>query len=132
MKLSSLLKDTALYGLSSIVGRFLNYLLVPVYTYQITAGSGGYGVVTNLYAYAALFLALLTFGMETTLFRFASKQGEDEKKVYSTSLFMVGGVALAFLALVLCLLHPISDLMGYADHPEYIACFAAITAMDAF
>lgn len=132
MKLSSLIKDTALYGLSSIVGRFLNYLLVPVYTYQITAGSGGYGVVTNLYAYAALFLALLTFGMETTLFRFASKQGEDEKKVYSTSLFMVGSVALAFLALVLCFLRPISGLMGYADHPEYIACFAAITAMDAF
>src|SRR5574344_248691 len=132
MKLSSLIKDTALYGRSSIVGRFLNYLLVPVYTYQITAGSGGYGVVTNLYAYAALFLALLTFGMETTLFRFATKKGEDEKKVYSTSLFMVGSVALAFLALVLCFLRPISGLMGYADHPEYIACFAAITAMDAF
>ena len=57
-------KDTAIYGLSSIVGRFLNYLLVPLYTYKISAESGGYGIVTNLYAYTALLMALLTFGME--------------------------------------------------------------------
>ena len=68
MNLKSLAKDTAIYGLSSIVGRFLNYLLVPVYTYKIAAASGGYGIVTNLYAYTALLLAVLTFGMETTLF----------------------------------------------------------------
>ena len=58
MNLKSLAKDTALYGLVSIVGRFLNYLLVPVHTYMIPAESGGYGVVSNLYAYTALFLAL--------------------------------------------------------------------------
>ena len=59
MNLKSLVKDTAIYGLSSIVGRFLNYLLVPLYTYKIAASSGGYGIVTNLYAYTALLLALL-------------------------------------------------------------------------
>ena len=74
MNLKSLAKDTALYGLSSIVGRFLNYLLVPVYTYYIAAESGGYGIVTNLYAYTALLMALLTFGMETTLFRFGGRR----------------------------------------------------------
>ena len=132
MNLKSLAKDTALYGLVSIVGRFLNYLLVPLYTYKIAAESGGYGIVTNLYAYTALFLALLTFGMETTLFRFANKQDTDDKMVYSNALRMVGGVGLAFLALVFLLLHPISGAMGYEAHPEYIGIFALITAQDAF
>ena len=66
--MKSLAKDTAIYGLSSIVGRFLNYLLVPLYTTQLSAASGGYGVITNMYAYTALILVLLTFGMETTFF----------------------------------------------------------------
>ena len=132
MNLKSLAKDTALYGLVSIVGRFLNYLLVPVHTYRIPAESGGYGIVSNLYAYTALFLALLTFGMETTLFRYANKEGTDEKMVYSNALRMVGGVVLAFLALVFLFLHPICGAMGYAAHPEYVGMFALITAQDAF
>lgn len=132
MNLKSLAKDTAIYGLSSIVGRFLNYLLVPLYTTKIAAESGGYGIVTNLYAYTALFLALLTFGMETTLFRFSNKDGEDPRNVYGTSLWLVGSVALAFVALVLLCIRPVSAAMGYAAHPEYIGCMAAIVAMDAF
>lgn len=132
MNLKSLAKDTAVYGLSSIVGRFLNYLLVPLYTTKIAAQSGGYGIVTNLYAYTALLLALLTFGMETTLFRFSNKDGEDPDKVYGTTLRMVGGVALCFFALVLVFLRPLSAALGYAGHPEYVGWMAAIVAMDAF
>lgn len=132
MNLKSLAKDTALYGLSSIVGRFLNYLLVPVYTYYIAAESGGYGIVTNLYAYTALLLALLTFGMETTLFRFGSKPEEDDKMVYSTTLRMVGFVCFVFIAIVLGFLKPIAGGLGYAAHPEYIGCMALIVAQDAF
>lgn len=132
MNLKSLAKDTAIYGLSSIVGRFLNYLLVPLYTYKIAAASGGYGIVTNLYAYTALLLALLTFGMETTMFRFSNKDGEDRRSVYGTALKMVGGVALLFIALVLCFLGPISGAMGYEAHPEYVGCMAVIVALDAF
>lgn len=132
MNLKSLAKDTAIYGLSSIVGRFLNYLLVPLYTTKIAAESGGYGIVTNLYAYTALLLALLTFGMETTLFRFSNKDGEDPRKVYGTALRLVGGVSLVFIAVVILLLGPIAAGMGYAAHPEYIGCMAVIVAMDAF
>ena len=132
MNLKSLVKDTAIYGLSSIVGRFLNYLLVPLYTYKIAASSGGYGIVTNLYAYTALLLALLTFGMETTMFRFSNKDGEDRRRVYGTSLKMVGGVALLFVATVLLLLRPISGALGYAAHPEYVGCMAVIVGLDAF
>ena len=82
--LKSLAKDTAIYGMSSIIGRFLNYLLVPLYTAVLPAASGGYGVVSNVYAYTALILVFLTFGMETGFFRFANKAGDDPKKVYAT------------------------------------------------
>ena len=129
--LKSLVKDTALYGISSIVGRFLNYLLVPLYTIKITAESGGYGVVTNVYAYTALLLVLLTFGMETTLFRFSTKEGEEPRKVYGTVLWLVTLVAVAFAVLTLVFNAPLSALMGYADHPEYIACMTTIVAIDA-
>ena len=132
MNLKSLAKDTAIYGLSSIVGRFLSYLLVPLHTYKIAASSGGYGIVTNLYAYTALLLALLTFGMETTMFRFSNKEGEDPRRVYGTSLKMVGGVVLLFVVLVMAFLRPISGVMGYAEHPEYIGCMALIVGLDAF
>ena len=131
MNLKSLAKDTAIYGLSSIVGRFLNYLLVPLYTYKIAAESGGYGIVTNLYAYSALLLCLLTFGMETTFFRFSGKGGQDSNKVYGTALSLVGGVVIAFWICVFFFLRPISSSLGYASHPEYIACFALISGMDA-
>lgn len=130
--LKQLAKDTAIYGLSSIVGRFLNYLLVPLYTYKIAAESGGYGIVSNLYAYSALLFALLTFGMETTFFRFAGKEGENDRMVYSNALRMVGAVGLAFVAIVFAFLGPISGAMGYGDHPGYIGCFAVIGALDAF
>ena len=72
--LKKLLGESVIYGLSSIIGRFLNYLLVPLYTYKIAAASGGYGIVTNLYAYTALLLVLLNFGMETTFLYFANRE----------------------------------------------------------
>ena len=131
-KLKSLAKDTAIYGLSSIIGRFLNYLLVPLYTAKLSAASGGYGVITNMYAYVALILVLLTFGMETTYFRFTNKTHEDSMRVYSTTLISVGTVALAFVALVVLLLSPISQAMGYGDHPSYVWVMAVTVAIDAF
>ena len=130
--LKALAKDTAIYGLSSIIGRFLNYLLVPLYTYKISAESGGYGVVTNLYAYTALLLVFLIYGMETTFFRFANKEGEDPKMVYSTILRMVGTTSLLFVGLVFAFLGPISAALGYPDHPSYIWTMAVIVALDAF
>ncbi len=130
--LSSLAKDTAIYGLSSIVGRFLNYLLVPLYTAKLSAASGGYGVITNVYAYTALLLVILTYGMETTFFRFANKEGEDPKKVYSTTLTAVGFTSLLFVVIVLTFIGPISGAMGYADHPSYVWVMAIAVALDAF
>lgn len=130
--LKKLLSDSVVYGLSSIVGRFLNYLLVPLYTYHIAASSGGYGVVTNIYGYTALLLVILTFGMETTYFYFANRQGADQRSVFSTALSAVGTVGGVFVALVMLLLHPIAAAMGYAAHPEYIGAMAVVVALDAF
>ena len=136
--LKSLAKDTAIYGLSSIVGRFLNYLLVPLYTHYMPKASGDYGVSTNVYAYVALILVLLTFGMETTLFRFANddrlnpeigrKHGDT---VFSTVMAVVGSLTVVFLLLVFGFIDPISDALGYAEHPEYLQMMAAVVAMDA-
>ena len=136
--LKSLAKDTAIYGLSSIVGRFLNYLLVPLYTHYMPKASGDYGVSTNVYAYVALILVLLTFGMETTLFRFANddrlnpeigrKHGDT---VFSTVMAVVGSLTAIFLLLVFGFIGPISDALGYAEHPEYLQMMAAVVAMDA-
>ncbi len=130
--LKSLAKDTAIYGLSSIIGRFLNYLLVPLYTATLAASTGGYGVITEIYSYVAVLLVLLTFGMETTFFRFVNKAGEDARTVYSTTLIAVGGVGLGFVALVFALLGPLSVALGYASHPEYVWMMAVCVAIDAF
>ena len=129
--LKSLAKDTAIYGLSSIVGRFLNYLLVPVYTLAMSVESGGYGVVTNIYAWVALVLVLLTCGMETGFFRFANREGEEPMRVYSTTLLAVGTGALAFLALGLGFLPYIAGWLGYGEHPWYVGMMMMVVAMDA-
>lgn len=130
--LKSLAKDTAIYGLSSIVGRFLNYLLVPLYTAVLPAASGGYGVVSNVYAYTALILVLLTFGMETGFFRFANKQDEQPEKVYANSLLFVGGLSLCFVTLCMLFLHPISSFLEYPDHPDYVGMMIVVVALDSF
>ena len=129
--LKSLAKDTAIYGLSSIVGRFLNYLLVPLYTHVISAANGGYGIVTNLYGYVALLLVILVFGMETTFFRFANNENERPNEVFSNAMLVIGTLVGIFLAIIFGGIEPISQWLGYSEHPEYIQIMASIVALDA-
>ena len=129
--LKSLAKETAIYGVSSIVGRFLNYLLVPVYTIALPASSGGYGVVTNIYAWVALMLVLLTCGMETGFFRFANKGQDDPMRVYSTTLLSVSFGSVVFVVLGLLFLEPIAGWLEYGEHPWYIGMMMIVVAMDA-
>jgi O-antigen/teichoic acid export membrane protein len=121
--------DTAIYGASSIVGRFLNWWLVPYYSFMFLPGE--YGVVTNMYAYVAFFLVLLTYGMETSYFRYASKS-EDPEKVYSTSIISLFFTTVSFVLLASAFRHEIAALIRYPDHPEYILWFALILGIDAF
>lgn len=118
--------------MSSIIGRFLNYLLVPLYTAKLSAASGGYGIITNLYSWTALLLVILTYGMETTFFRYANKQEENPSTVYSTTLIAVGTTSLMFVAFVLGFLPGISHWLGYADHPSFVAVMSMVVALDAF
>lgn len=129
--LKALAKDTAIYGLSSIVGRFLNYLLVPLYTHVISAASGGYGVVTNLYAYTALLLVVLTFGMETTFFRFMNDEKEEHDTVFSVAFGVIALLTSIFLGLVFGFSSSVSSALGYADNPEYVQLMASVVALDA-
>ena len=130
-EMKSLAKDTAIYGLSSIIGKFLNYLLVPLYTY-VLAREADYGIVTNLYAWTALLLALLTYGMETGFFRFANREDYDAKSVYKTAFLTLLSSSTTFAVLVVLFQHPIASFLGYADHSEFIAMMAVTVAMDAF
>jgi O-antigen/teichoic acid export membrane protein len=130
-QMKSLAKDTAIYGISSIVGKFLNWLLVPLYTYVLESSSE-YGIVTNLYAWTAFLLVILTYGMETGFFRFANKNKEEADKVYSTTLTSVGFTSLLFAICCVIFSRPIAGAMGYADHPEFITMLAIVVAMDAF
>lgn len=129
--IKSLAKDTAIYGVSSIVGKFLNWLLVPLYTYKL-ANTAEYGVVTNLYAWTALLLVVLTYGMETGFFRFANKEGENAEKVYGNSLISLGLTSLVFSLFIIIFHYSIGNFLGYGTHPEYIWMLGLTVAMDAF
>jgi O-antigen/teichoic acid export membrane protein len=121
--------DTAIYGMSSIVGRVLNWGLTPYYSFVFLTSE--FGVMTNLYSYAAILLVILTYGMETSFFRFASKS-ENPDKVYSTALTSLFISSLFFLVVFILLRNNIAALIQFPQHPEYIVWFVIILAIDAF
>jgi len=122
--------QTVVYGFGTVVPRFLNYaLLTPFYTYIF--GLEEYGVVTELYAWMVLALVILTYGMETTYFRFAGKKAPADT-VYSTTLFSLFFTSALFIIAASLFIGPVSGFFGYGDHPEYIQMFAWIVAIDAF
>ena len=122
-----LASQTAVYGIPTIVGRFLNYFLVPLYTYNIATQD--YGVVSELYAYVAFLMIILTYGMETAFFRFS--QDYDKSKVYNTALFSLMVSTTLFLLITFLSLSPICSAMQYSNHKTYIALFLIILALDA-
>ena len=123
--LKKLVSQTAIYGLSSIFGRFLNYLLVPLYTYYFTAAQ--YGVVSEFYAYSGFLSVFLLLGFETGYFRFRG----DHPKAYSTALSFILLLNVSIALLLLAFNGAISNALNYATHPEYVICFALILSMDA-
>ena len=128
--IKALAKDTAIYGLSSIIGRFLNWCLVPLYVYLFPTEE--YGIVSYLYSFTAVALIILNYGMETGFFRFANKEGADPEKVYSTSLISVGTTSLAFIILLSIFISPVSDALLLPRHPSYVWLLGVTVAVDAF
>ena len=131
LQMKILAKETAIYGVSSIVGKFLNWMLVPLYTYVLQQQSD-YGIVTNLYAWTALLLVILTYGMETGFFRFINKEGENPRTVYTTSLITLFTTSLLFALACVIWQAPIASLIGYPSHSEFIAILGVTVAIDAF
>lgn len=129
--IKSLAKDTAIYGLSSIIGRFLNWCLVPLYT-QVFAPAE-YGVVIYIYSIVAIALIILTYGMETGFFRFTNHERyTDPGEVYSTSLISLASSSTVFFIAVLLFLGPISDAMQSRGHESYVWMMALAVAIDAY
>jgi len=126
--LKRLASQTAVYGVSSVVGRFLNYLLVPLFTY--TFAPAEYGVVSELYAYMGFLAVLLVFGLETGYFRFREGAEHEPGVVYATALRFVLLANAAFFVAMLVFRQPLADLIAHGDHPEYVWWVAAILAMD--
>lgn len=123
-------RETAIYGLSSIVGRFLNWCLVPLYVYLFPAQE--YGIVSYLYSFTAVALVILNYGMETGFFRYANKEEHDAERVYSTSLISVGTTSMAFIILLSVFISPVSRALLLPHHPEYVWLLGVTVAVDAF
>jgi len=120
--------QTAIYGIPSVLGRVLTYLLVPLYTYVFH--SGDYGTVNVFYALAAFLMVILTYGMETTFFRF-NEQEKEKEEVLSTAMISLIISSVSFLILVLVFSEKIAQWMDYPKHPEYVRWFAWVLALDA-
>ena len=127
--IQKLVGQTAIYGMTTIVGRFLNFLLVPLYTRYFNQAE--YGVVTELYSYTVFLMILLTYGLETGFFRF-SQNADDKPKVFSTILTSLGASSVLFMLLVVVFLTPVSGAIGYAGNENFILMMAVIIAIDAF
>lgn len=130
-EMQRLAKETAIYGVSSIAGRFLNWLLVPLYTFVLER-SADYGIVTNVYAWVALLLVLLIYGMETGFFRFANKEGMDGDRVYGNTLWCIGCTSLLFAVVCLLCRGHIASALGYPTHTDFIAMMGVVVAIDAY
>ena len=126
--LKQLASETAVYGMSTILARIINFLFVPFYTRLLTTAS--YGVVTEFMAYIAVLQVVLVMGLETGCFRFANKDGNDPDKVYTGALAAVSGLSLAFLALMIAFAGPISRLLGYDGYSSCIMYMGGILALD--
>ena len=127
--IKKLFGEIAIYGLSSIVGRLLNYLLVPLYTF-VFINPADYGVVSELYAWVAFFIVILTFGMETAFFKFIQNE-DDKKNVFSTAFSALLSLNVVFFILVLLLNKDIASLLLFGGHGEYIIMLGAIVSIDA-
>ncbi|HLU86885.1 MAG TPA: oligosaccharide flippase family protein, partial [Taishania sp.] len=128
--IKKLLGQTAVYGLTVILGRALNFLLVPLYVYVFTDPKE-YGVVSILYSWVAFLIVLLPLGMETAYFKFISDQKEDKRTIFQNSFFTVLGFNSLFLILAILFSSSIANWMKMGDHPEYVIILALIVAIDA-
>ena len=129
--LKKLAGQTAIYGMSSIVARLLNYLLTPLYTSKNVFDPEQYGIITEMYAYVAFLIIFLTYGMETAFFRFISRESSKKNLVFATAVKSVLTSSLIFMVLATFFSEPIGIALHYPDNTEYVIWFAIIVGLDA-
>jgi len=127
--LKKLAGQTAIYGVPTIVGRLLNYLLVPLYTYKFRDPKD-FGIQAEFYAYISFLNVILTYGMETALFNFSVRESSKDK-VYSTALISLLSSTLFFLAGVYLFSGSVAEAIHYANNPNFVVWAALILATDA-
>jgi O-antigen/teichoic acid export membrane protein len=125
--LKSLAGETAIYGLSTILARFINFVFVPIYTYTLSEFS--YGVATVFLAYIAILQVLFTFGLETGCFRFANKES-DSNKVFSNAIITISSFSIPILLAALLFYKEIANLLDYSSTPQIIIYLFAILCFD--
>ena len=129
--LKKLAGQTAIYGLTSIVGRLLNWFLVPVYLGVAKFTTDQYGIITEMYSYVAFLVVFLTYGMETAFFRFSTQEGHDKKRVYSTIIYSLFTTSFLFIAAAFLFDQSIADWLKYPNNREFVTWFALIVGLDA-
>lgn len=127
--LKRLAGQTAIYGLTSIVGRLLTWFLVPLYTLKFTTDQ--YGIVTEMYAYVAFLVVFLTYGMETAFFRFSTLKEHQPKKVFTTVIYSLFATSFTFIAFAFLFEQQIANWLKYPSNPEFVTWFAIIVGLDA-
>lgn len=125
--LKKLAGETALYGLSSIVGRMLNFFLTFIYTRTLTKADNG--VLNELYAYVGFFIVVYSYRMESAFFRYGTPE-PDRERTFATGMWSLIGSTLIITSGVLVFAQPLADLLHYHDHAEYIRYFALVLAFD--
>ncbi len=128
-RIKTLAKETAIYGISSIIGRMLNWLLVPLYTHYLIPSE--YGIVTELYAYVAFLVIVYTYGMETAYFRFSTVKEANEKKIFNLTQSSIILTSILLSALLIIFATPIVYYLEYPGQERYIIWFAVILGIDA-
>jgi O-antigen/teichoic acid export membrane protein len=129
--LRKLASQTAIYGLSSIVARFMNYLLTPLHTSESVFSASEYGVISEMYAYVSFLIIFLTYGMETAFFRFYSKEENDKRSVFATTFWSLFASSSIFIFVAVLFSGSFASMLGYATHPEYVTWFAVVVGLDA-
>ncbi len=127
--LKKLAGQTAIYGLPSIVGRLLNYVLVPIHTAVFLPEK--FGVIIEMYAYVSFLVVLLTYGMETAFFRFNSKEENSKDEVFSTTVLALIATTVVFISVASIFAQKIADFISYPNNSEYVIWFSFIVGLDA-
>ncbi len=127
--LKRLAGQTAIYGLSSIIGRFLNYLLTPLWTSFFVPEQ--YGIITEMYAYVAFLVVVLTYGMEIAYFRYSSLEHWSRNKIFSTGLYSLLTTSTLFILLAIAFSQPVAEFLYYPENQEYVIWFGLIVGLDA-